>query len=302
MFCLQQKLKERLHPLHYGIILMLLTGLFFSIMVALTKQVSQHLPVMEVVFFRGLISALLILPIMIKIGAPLIGSNKKILLCRGFFGFVSLAMGFYAVSKLKLADAVILGNTAAIFVPMLSASLLKEKFSAVLYVYVALGLLGAGLIVKPSGEFFNFPAMIGLGGGLVAALAYVSVKKLQNTESPLTIVFTFASFSALAAVLLYGDTFIVPDFYQCWLLFGVGLTGAIGQFTLTRAYFYGPAALINPYQFSTFLFALLFAFIFWGEIPDWLSLAGSVLIIVSGIKISGLKEIRLQNSSASETV
>lgn len=277
--------------LKLGILMMILTGFFFAALTALAKSLSPAMPLMEIVFFRGLISSLLILPFMIKYSVPLIGNNKVMLFSRGFFGFLALTANFYAVIKLNLSDGVILNNTYIIFVPLLSALLLKERFPLPLYLYVLIGLAGACAIVKPSSAILNSAALIGIASGFLAALAYLSVKKLQDSDHTLTIVFAFTAISALASLIFFYSSFVMPDRAQWILLAGVGITGALGQYTMTKAYAYGPAALIGPYQFSTFLFTLLIGYFCWQEIPDLFSIAGAILIIYAGIKISGLKSV-----------
>src|SRR5262249_24813002 len=133
-------------------------------------------------------------------------SNRRpLLLFRGFFGFISLTLYFYAVSKIPLGNAAILNSTAPIFVIFLSHQVLKEKIGKSVYLSLPFFFLGVLLIVKPShSKEWLFHTLV-LISGLKAALAYFSVRKSGSTVHSVTVVcyFTLVSFFGSIPLLFF---------------------------------------------------------------------------------------------------
>lgn len=268
-----------------GIVLMLASAFFFSIMGALVKYTTHQLPFMEVVFFRSSINVLVILPVMFKRRIALVGNNLGLLFMRSLLGFVALALTFYVTSKLKLADAAILNQTSGPFVALFAALFLREKLSLLLCTCIAACFVGAALIIKPSPDFINLPGILGLLSGACAAAAYICVKKLHQSEQPLTIVFSFSAFSTVFAALLMFPFFVWPNLLTFSALLGLGFSGSLGQILFTYAYRYAPASEISPFLFTSVAFSAVLGALYWGELPDLWSLVGIVMITLSGVVI-----------------
>lgn len=285
-------MKKGKHIHRNGILLMIIAALFFSFMGALVKFATQRLPSSEAVFFRALVSVIIIFPIMLRKRVSFVGNNVPILLLRSAVGFTALCLSFYVTSKIKLADASILNHTSILFVAMLSAVFLKEKVTLNLVIYIVCALIGAVMIVKPQLDVVNIPGLLGLASGFFAAIAYICIKKLHKTDSFFTIVFYFASFSALLSFVLFHHQFILPTGHEWIALIGLGLCGTIAQLLMTYSYKYTDASIVNPYNFTAVLFSATWGGIFWKEILDGWSIMGGVLIIACGIGIMRLKKAR----------
>lgn len=274
---------------------MILASLFFSFMGALIKYASAGIPVMESVFFRSLVSILLIAPLMLARQVSFFGNNTPMLFLRSLAGFIALSLTVYATAHLTLADASILNQTSVLFVAMLSTFFLKEKVSTPLIVYIICAMVGAVLIVKISPDVLNIPGLVGLTSGFFAAVAYISIRELHKTDSFYTMVFGFSLVSTIGSLPFFPH-FIQPNLFQWGALIGLGVTGTIAQLLMTYAYKQAPASIVSPYTFATVLFSALWGGLFWGEIPDIWSFLGALLIISSGIGIIKLKTIVLKTS------
>lgn len=265
-----------------AVCLMLGASLLFSGMGALVKVATETLPFMEAVFFRASVSVVLITPWMLKKKIPFLGTHRPLLLLRSAAGFVALVSIFYATAHLRLSDAAILNQTSPIFVALLSGLFLKELLHRRIFMYSAIALIGAALIIKPTGRFFNIAGLIGIGSGFFAAVAYVSIKHLHQTDRPETMVFGFAAFSTLAS-LVFAHTFKWPTPVQWLALIAMGILATFAQVMLTQAYHAAPASRVAPFSYSSVIFSACWGVLGWGEWPDFLSAIGTLLILSAGI-------------------
>ena len=274
-----------------GIFWMILASLFFALMGATVKELTQRLPSIEVVFFRFLFNFILVIPWMIHQKISFSGNNKAWLLVRSIAGFMSGALSFYVTSKIMLADAYILYHTSVLFVAILSIFFLKETLSIALSIFILMALVGSAFILKPELGLVSIPGLLALLSALLAAVAYIAIKKLHETDHYFTIVFQYSLLSLLAS-LLFMQTFIVPTMREAILLLACGVFGTVAQILLTYSYKHTLASVVTPYSYSTVLFSTLIGALIWNEIPDQWSLLGGALIIISGIGIIQLRNKR----------
>ena len=150
-------------------------------------------------------------------------------------------------------------------------------------VFIALG--GSMLIIKPS--FSNpelFPAIMGMLGGLGAGAAYTFVRKLGfKGENSMRIIFYFSSFSCILCLPYLLLKYDPMTSTQLLYLICAGIFAAIGQFGITKAYLYAPAKEISVYDYTQVIFAALLGLVFFGQIPDFLSIIGYMLICGAGV-------------------
>ena len=288
------RLFSHLSDNHRGILIMILSTLAFSFMGASVKLATQTLPSSEVVFFRAFLMVLFILPTMIQKKISFWRTNKFLLFLRSLAGFTALSLSFYVTSKIRLGDASILNHTSVIFVAILSVLFLEEVVSKGLITCIIVAFLGAGLIVKPGFDVVNIPGLLGLLGGFCSSISYVSIKRLHDTDSYLTIVFNFGFWSSLLAIILFANQFRFPVGIEIPTLLAVGAFSTIGQVFMTYAFKLGDASDVSPCQFVGVIFSMFWGALFWSELPDFVSLLGTILVIGGGIGI-----IRLQDNSIS---
>ena len=268
-----------------GILFIILAGFFFASM-SFFVRLSGDLPTMEKAFFRNAV-AVLVAAFMLartKEGFHVQKGSWPDLLMRSFFGTVGLICNFYAVDHMNIADANILNKLSPFFAILMSYFILKEKANKVEWACVVVAFIGAVFVVKPAFNMQFVNAMIGVIGGLGAGIAYTFVRKLgKKGERGPMIVMVFSAFSCLCTL-----PFLIAEFQPmkteqllCLLLAGVSATG--GQIFITKAYTKAPAKEISVFDYTKVLFAALLGFVFFGQIPDWMSLVGYLIIIGSAI-------------------
>lgn len=268
-----------------GILFIILAGFFFASM-SFFVRLSGNLPTMEKAFFRNavavLVSALML--VRTKEGFYVQKGSWPDLLMRSFFGTVGLICNFYAVDHMNIADANILNKLSPFFAILMSYFILKEKANKVEWACVVVAFIGAVFVVKPAFNMQFVNALIGVAGGLGAGIAYTFVRKLgKKGERGPIIVMVFSTFSSLCTL-----PFLIAEFQPmktvqllCLLMAGVSAAG--GQIFITKAYTKAPAKEISVFDYTQVLFAALLGFVFFGQIPDWMSLVGYLIIIGSAI-------------------
>lgn len=269
---------------------MLGAALFFSIMGALVKHVSHAVPSTEIVFLRAVTSIIFVTPVMIFYKIRIIPENLKIVFIRSLSGFIALCLNFYILSKLNLADASLFNRTSVLFVAVFSVIFLKEKVGPKLVTLILISFTGVLFILKPSLDVINIAGLAGLGVGILAAVAYISIKILHDSEHFLTIVLSTAIFSTIASAIFFGHNFIMPSLPILGECLAIGVLGTAAQIMLTLSYKYDKASIVTPYSFAMVLFASLWGILFWQEIPDLYSIIGGCLLIGASIGILKLRE------------
>ena len=263
--------------------MMIITTICFSLMAAMVKYLD-HLPVMEITFFRS-IPIMLIIPIILKNKKiSFWGNNKPLLLLRNLFSFFATIAYFYTLTVMILTDAITINQLSPIFIIFLASIFLGEKIGFKKITIFILAFLGALLVVKPGLNLDIYPAIIAILGAALTAGAHVAVRGLRLTDHPLVIVNYFGYSIGLVSfgILLCQGNFIIPDTLSLFVLLLLGLVGLAGQFALAKTYQMAPTKLVSLYLYLQIIFGALLGILFFNEVPDLFSIFGAFLIIISG--------------------
>ena len=269
-----------------GIFFITLSALSFAFMNAFVR-LSGDLPSVQKSFFRNLVAFFIALIMIIrsKDGFKIEKGNLKYMILRATFGTVGILCNFYAVDHLVLSDASMLNKMSPFFVILFSFLILKEKLTPIQVTAVCGAFIGSLFIIKPTFLNMNIvPSLIGLCGGLCAGIAYTMVRVLgQRGERGPFIVLFFSAFSCLITL-----PYLIFDFHpmtaaQFFTLLLAGLSAAGGQFTITAAYTRAPAREVSVFDYTQIVFAAGLGFLFFGQLPDILSVIG--YCIISGVAI-----------------
>lgn len=259
---------------------MLISALGFTFMSVTVKYVTG-IPLFEKVFFRNLISLVVAFFMLKKSSAPMFGrrENQLALLARSIFGLAGVVLNFYAIANLTLADSSMLGKLSPIFVTIMACIFLKEKIDNKQILSIIITFLGALLVIKPEFSLEMLPSLSGIMSAASAGIAYTLLRYLKDKESPDTIIFYFSLISVVFTAPFALAEYVQPTFTQLGLLLATGVFASVGQFGITYAYKFAKATEVSIYNYSAIVFGIILGFIFFGEIPDTLSLLGGAIII-----------------------
>ena len=259
---------------------MLISALGFTFMSVTVKYVTG-IPLFEKVFFRNLISLGVAFFMLKKSSAPMFGrrENQLALLARSSFGLAGVVLNFYAIANLTVADSSMLGKLSPIFVTIMACIFLKEKIDNKQILSIIVTFLGALLVIKPEFSLEMLPSLAGILSAASAGIAYTLLRYLKDRESPDTIIFYFSLISVVFTAPFALAEYVQPTFIQLGLLLATGVFASVGQFGITYAYKFAKATEVSIYNYSAIVFGIILGFIFFGEIPDTLSLLGGAIII-----------------------
>lgn len=269
-----------------GIFYIMMAAFGFALM-SLFVKLAGDLPAFQKAFFRNFVALIFIFIMMLREKVSFIPPKEHIpdLLGRSFFGTMGLLCNFYALGKLNLSDANMLNKLSPFFAIIFSIFLLKEKPKFAQIIGVAVAFVGSLFIIKPG--FDNpqvLPAVAGLLGGMGAGIAYTFVRRLgQKQENSRRIVFFFSAFSCLLCLPFFVVEYQHMSGLQFLYLILAGTFACVGQLGITKAYICAPAREISVYDYTQVIFAAVLGFFVFGDIPDWLSVLGYVLIIGAGV-------------------
>ena len=264
---------------------MLVASFLFACMGVCVKLAADtHSPV-EITFYRSFISLLLMFALVRLRGVRLATPHWRWHISRGAVGFSALFAYFYAITLLPLATAVTLNYTSAIFLAIYLA-LAGMRMRAGILGALLLGLVGVILLLKPTMHADQLGGgLIGLGSGILAGMAYFSVRELGARGEPeMRTVFYFSLVSSVCSGvwLLFSD-WHAPDLRSGLLLLGVAAFATVAQLAMTRAYTRGKTLLSAALAYSTVIFSSLFGMLLWGEVLSMSAWFAIALIILSGI-------------------
>ena len=272
------------HQLVKGALLILASELMFASMGATVKAAAlSGMPNEGLVFLRNLVGTFLILPLLLKDGVGNLRSTVLHLhLLRALMGVSAMYCFFYVLGHLALADGMLLKMTAPIFMPVIAWFWLREPASAYALVALPIGFFGVLLVLRPDGDF-DWIALIALSGGVFAAFAKVTVRRLTRSEPTARIVFYFAVFGTLVSSVPLAWAWQTPTAEQWAMVLAIGLLGTLGQVMLTRGYATAPTAPLAPFTYFSVVFGAAYGYLFWGEVLDLYFAVGALLIAFAGI-------------------
>ncbi len=270
-----------------GALLIIAAEFMFASMGAAIRLVAQEVPNAGVVFFRKLTSLLLLLPLMLHLGLGSLRTRVPHLhLLRGLAGLSAMYCFFYAIAHMPLAEAMLLKLSAPLFLPLVALLWLGELVPGRVRWAILIGFSGVVLMLRPDMGALSPVALIALRGGLLAAVAKVTVRRLSRTEPTTRIVFYFAVTGTLVSSLPLVYFWQTPSpTAMVWLLV-IGACATLGQLLLTRGFSMATAARMGTLGFFSVVFGALYGWLFWDEMLRWSTVAGTSLVILSGITAS----------------
>jgi len=258
----------------------------FSIMDLIVKW-SDSYPLGQVLFFRGFFGVLLYFLIMPRDRIKNFYYTKRpgLHFLRCFFGLIALLSIFTALRNLPLATVVSISFAAPIFTTILSIFLLSEKVGFFRWLAVIVGFIGIIIITEPGftslNIYFVYPVIFCLGMSYVA----ITIRQLSTSEPVWLISLYFSVTITLASFFTIPYGWIMPDIKDLVLLMSIGIFGGAANLWLSQSYKFSEVSLVTPLKYLALVFAIIFGYFIWNEVPSVKTLTGAFLVITSSIII-----------------
>lgn len=269
---------------------MILSALGFSLMAACVKLASnQGIPVLEIVAARALVSLLLSYADIRRLKLSPLGHRKDLLIARGSVGAIALLCVYYALTEIPLAEATVIQYLHPMFTAILALFFLKERVQPATLACIILSFAGLLFIARPdwifgtSTELPSLAILAAVLGAMGSAIAYVLVRKLNETEHSSVIIFYFPLIALPLSLVLLGDGFVMPGPKSLITLLLVGIFTQVGQIGLTKAMQTETAGKATAYSYLQVVFAAALGWFIFGEWPIFWTWMGAALILLGAL-------------------
>lgn len=258
----------------------------FAVMNMCAKLLAPHYSVFEIGFFRNSIALCVFIILMLIKGRQSIAVHKrKTVLLRAVCGTVSLLTTFAAFIAMPMADVTAFLFTSSLMIPVLSVIFLKEHVGIYRWSAVAIGFVGVIIMIQPSGTVNIMGVILSLTAALMHAGMGVLLRYLGRTESPFAATFYFMLIGTILTGLFIPFIGKLPESGDWLVILGVGLSGAAAQFLLAMAFKNTLAAVVTVFNYSGIIWATLFGFLIWGDLPGLAIIGGGTIVVASNLFI-----------------
>jgi drug/metabolite transporter (DMT)-like permease len=269
----------------FGILLMLGATVMYACSTALSKWQVTHYAFAEVLFIRTAISlvtcAVLILP---RTGITVFRTKRlRDHAARAVTQTVAQSLILIALSLMPIAGAMAINFSAPLFATLASLVFLKESVGAARWFALVIGFVGVLIVTSPGSESFQIGALYALGNSILFGTVTVGVRGMTRTESAKTL----TMYQLIWLSVFYGLTlpffFVTPAWSDMPLIIGNGLCNMLGQYWWTRSIHLAPTSAVVPFQYLSLIWAMIFGFALWGDVPTIGLVIGSAIVIGSGL-------------------
>jgi drug/metabolite transporter (DMT)-like permease len=286
------------HDFRRGVLFMLAACAIFAVMSAVVKSLAGRVHFLEQMFFRTAFALPVVLLIVAQrtrgAGFAAVLRTKRLPghVLRAASGTLAMGCSFYALGVLPLAEHTAITNTTPLFVTLLSIPFLGEKVGLHRFAAVLAGFLGILIIALGQGAFtgdYGGAARMGLIAavlhGIFSACTTMMVRSLSATESSTTIVMWQSLLMTSVLAMMMPFVWTTPSLHDLLLLVLIGLLGGVAQVLLTEAWASAQVSSIAPYSYSSLLWAVLFGWIAFGDVPGLWTILGALCIVAASLYI-----------------
>ncbi|KJC55402.1 multidrug DMT transporter permease [Bradyrhizobium sp. LTSPM299] len=268
-----------------GIGLMLLSIFMFSFGDAMGKFMVATYSVGQLLWLRACAALLVLLPMVWKSRADFLHLERPWLqLLRVILSTLEVAAFFLATVYLPLADVITYYLAGPIFVTAMSGLVLGEHVGWRRWTAILVGFCGVLIALRPSSQTISWPAMIALGGSLSFAVLMLITRSLRSTPDIVLASSQFGGTFILGAALSpFG--WVTPSAGSLGLFFAAGIISVAALLCVNRSLKLAPASVVVPYQYSMIVWAVIFGFVVFGDVPSWATIVGAAIIIGAGLYI-----------------
>jgi drug/metabolite transporter (DMT)-like permease len=277
-----------------GIALILLSTVFLSTSDITAKYLSKTLPSIEIAWIRFVVYALIMVPAMLP-GSPLYALRTmglKFQLQRGLALLGSSVLFITALGYLPIAEASATSFVAPLFVTGLSIIFLSERVGIRRWIATAVGLAGVLIILRPGTGAFQLAALLPVASAFAWACTLVMTRVMSGRDHAITTMTYSAIVGVCVMSVLVPFVWIAPSWNDLLLGLLVGVASTTGQWIVVLAFRYADASVLAPFTYIQLLWASIFGFVIFGEVPGAWTITGTAFIVASGLYTAHRERVR----------
>ena len=286
-------LAASLTPETRGILAMLFAFLIFTFVDVTAKYLTGSLHPVQVVwarYFSQTVFICILLAPRLRILART--AHPGLQLLRSAFLFSATLFFFTSLSLMELAEAIALLQTAPLIITALAALVLGEVVGFRRWSGVCVGLIGALIIIRPGLGIFQPASLLPLGAAACLASYQVATRMLSGADGIWTTMLYTAGVGTLFASLIVPFFWTTPSLYQAMLMAAMGLFAGLGHLALVYGMSQAPASILAPFNYTALVWAIIFGFVVFAELPDAMTLVGASIIVGAGLYVWHRERIR----------
>jgi drug/metabolite transporter (DMT)-like permease len=278
-----------------AIVLMIVATILFACASASSKWLVGIYPVGEVLFMRSFSSLLTGAAMILPVSGLMVFATKRPRdhVLRGLSQTISQLSLLIAFSLMPLAGAVAINFSSPLWAALVSIVWLRERAGFVRWAALLTGFIGVLIVTDPGANSLTLGALFALINAVMYGSVTVAVRGMARTESANTLVIWQLSVLAFFHSFLLFFGWRTPTLLDGAMMFGTGITNAVGQWFWTRSLHLAPAAAVTPFYYLMLVWSLIIGFLIWGDVPTVSLLIGSAIVVATGLFLF-LREARLQ--------
>jgi drug/metabolite transporter (DMT)-like permease len=210
---------------------------------------------------------------------PQLHITRAIILFGANFAFMA------ALRYLPLIEANVVGFASPLLLTALTYPVLGERVGFGRWTAVIAGFIGVLIVLEPGTAMFQWAALLPLMMAVCAAIYHVMTPIVARVEDPAISIYFLGIIGAISMSLVVPWFWTQPDMLGWAMLFVIGVLGTIGHLLIVRAFAYAPASMLAPFFYVHLIWATIYGWFIFSDIPKLATLIGGGLIIVSGIYV-----------------
>lgn len=267
----------------------------FSVLNAISKTLTQHYPVVQVIWARYVFAFVFMMALFLpRSGLALFRwHNVGSQVVRGLLLFFSSFLYFHGIVYLPLATAASISLTSPLIVTALSARFLGEPVGLRRWIAVCLGFIGAVIVVRPGHANFEWHSLLIVASTLCSAFYQLFSRRYGQAERPDASATMATIVGTVVALPMLPFEWQTPSFGWDWVLFvAIGICAGVGHYFLTIAYSQAPAATVAPFNYVQLIGAAILGYLVFDNIPDFWTWVGAAVIVCSGLYLGHAERLR----------
>ena len=272
----------RLPPNFRGILWLSMGTFLFAVVDIFVKSLGGRFDPLQIAFFRYGCGLIFLIPIFLRLGITNMKTDRLPLhLLRMFLAFAAQLGIFVTIIYMPLAEATAFMFSKPLFTTVVAIFLLHEVVTRQRWAATFIGFIGVLVLSRPGAEAFNPLAIVAILSALTFAIANVLIRRLSTTEPTARILFFYHIGGVFLFLAPAAWVWTMPVGIEWLKLIGIGGLTTLGIFGFMRAFAVGEANAVGPAENVRLIYAALFGYFLFSEVPSIWSVIGALIIVAS---------------------